>query len=61
MAVILLYVLRNPVCSKCAPKQPIKLVVVINTPNVNNDIETVLLILELIKYAPIYLFSINQN
>jgi hypothetical protein len=49
IAVILLYVLRNPVCSSCTPKHPIKLVVVINTPIIINNMDTVLLVVEFIR------------
>ncbi len=54
IAVILLKVFKNPVFSICAPKHPIDPVIAIKTPSISKRIETVLLILELIRYAPIY-------
>lgn len=52
IAAILLYVFRNPVFSNCAPKHPIKLVNVIIPPSTSNAMDVVLLVVELIKYAP---------
>lgn len=48
IAVIVLYVFKNPMCSSCTPNDPIKLIIVIIPPKHMNNKDRVKLVVELI-------------